>query len=312
MNISYYIKGVFSLSFLFMLECFAFDYEFVTCGSALKLSNDVYGVRLHSHDVKYGSGSGQQSVTGMSDELDANSFWQIRGSMKKDCTRGSPIKCGQTIRLMHLTTKKNLHSHHFQSPMSNEQEVSAFGDEGVGDKLDEWVVQCNGKNWSRNEKIRFKHKETQAYLSCSAKTYGRPINGQQEIVATGQPTRASNYWKAAEGVFIKPSDSMGEKQQARKSVEEDSETDEDDSPDVVVDDDVIEVTHDHVTITEDYDNPVTSFLTFVFDYFSYMFNWVKSILDAYFISAKEELQIFVFNFLRCCHWLRLLAHLTEC
>ena len=37
-----------------------FEYEFVTCGSSLKLVNVWKNVRLHSHDVKYGSGSGQQ------------------------------------------------------------------------------------------------------------------------------------------------------------------------------------------------------------------------------------------------------------
>lgn len=162
-------------------------------------------------------GSGQQSVTGMSDALDANSYWQVRGSMKKDCVRGTPIKCGQTIRLTHVSTRRNLHSHHFQAPMSAEQvtplfmtsllfataycldrfhhnycislpqsirnrvgcnrilvsqEVSAFGDDGNGDSLDEWVVQCDGKNWSRKDAIRFKHKETQAYLTCTGGLFG--------------------------------------------------------------------------------------------------------------------------------------------
>ena len=31
--------------------------------------------RLHSHDVPYGSGSGQQSVTGFPSVDDANSYW---------------------------------------------------------------------------------------------------------------------------------------------------------------------------------------------------------------------------------------------
>ena len=31
-----------------------------TCGSTFKLVNQKSGDRLHSHDVKYGSGSGQQ------------------------------------------------------------------------------------------------------------------------------------------------------------------------------------------------------------------------------------------------------------
>lgn len=35
------------------------------------------GFRLHSHDVKYGSGSGQQSVTAVKNSDDINSHWQI-------------------------------------------------------------------------------------------------------------------------------------------------------------------------------------------------------------------------------------------
>ena len=36
------------------------DHLKVTCGSAIKLSHKETGTKLHSHDVKYGSGSGQQ------------------------------------------------------------------------------------------------------------------------------------------------------------------------------------------------------------------------------------------------------------
>ena len=65
-----------------------FQYEYVTCGSVLKLYNTLSAVRLHSHDVKYGSGSGQQSVTGVDSSDDHNSYWQVRGKMGKDCIRG--------------------------------------------------------------------------------------------------------------------------------------------------------------------------------------------------------------------------------
>ena len=44
-----------------------------------------------------------------------------------------PVKCGDTIRLQHLATKRNLHSHFFQSPLSHNQEVSCFGEGGDGD-----------------------------------------------------------------------------------------------------------------------------------------------------------------------------------
>ena len=39
---------------------FFIDFKYVTCGSILKLKNPRQNIRLHSHDVKYGSGSGQQ------------------------------------------------------------------------------------------------------------------------------------------------------------------------------------------------------------------------------------------------------------
>lgn len=47
----------------------------VTCGSVVKLENESKPkMRLHSHDVKYGSGSGQQSVTAAENQ-DTNSYW---------------------------------------------------------------------------------------------------------------------------------------------------------------------------------------------------------------------------------------------
>ena len=41
----------------------------------LKLQHERSKFRLHSHEVPYGSGSGQQSVTGFPGVEDANSYW---------------------------------------------------------------------------------------------------------------------------------------------------------------------------------------------------------------------------------------------
>ena len=57
----------------------------------------------------------------------------ISYSFFADCYCREPVKCGEVIRLQHLSTKRNLHSHLFQSPMSRNQEVSAFGENGLGD-----------------------------------------------------------------------------------------------------------------------------------------------------------------------------------
>lgn len=46
----------------------------------IKLKHAATGYDLHSHEISYGSGSGQQSVTGFKDTSDANSLWVVRGA----------------------------------------------------------------------------------------------------------------------------------------------------------------------------------------------------------------------------------------
>jgi len=178
----------------------ALKYDFVTCGSVLKLYNAVHDIRLHSHEVAYGTGSGQQSVTGVTFADDGNSYWQVRGSTKEACVRGEPVKCGQEIRLTHVSTQKNLHMHGFQSPLTSQQEVSCFGDGGEGDHLDNWTIQCTGDQWNRNGYVNIYHKETNKYLAPSGREFNRPISGQMEIVGS----KGVSKWKAMEGVFVKP------------------------------------------------------------------------------------------------------------
>ncbi|XP_058454249.1 stromal cell-derived factor 2-like protein 1 isoform X2 [Malaya genurostris] len=168
--------------------------------------NTDYRVRLHSHDVKYGTGSGQQSITATELQEDVNSHWAVKAATGKHCDRGEPIKCGDTIRLHHLATNKNLHSHHFQSPLSGNQEVSAYGDEqGIGDTGDHWMVVCSGEFWQRSSPVKLRHVDTDAYLSVSGRTFGRPINGQMEVVGMST-AHGGTDWTAAEGLFIHPTE----------------------------------------------------------------------------------------------------------
>ncbi|ELK01841.1 Stromal cell-derived factor 2 [Pteropus alecto] len=162
---------------------------------------------LHNERLSFqrSSGSGQQSVTGVTSVDDSNSYWRIRGKTATVCERGTPVRCGQPIRLTHVNTGRNLHSHHFTSPLSGNQEVSAFGEEGEGDYLDDWTVLCNGPYWVRDGEVRFKHSSTEVLLSVTGEQYGRPISGQKEVHGMAQPSQ-NNYWKAMEGIFMKPSE----------------------------------------------------------------------------------------------------------
>jgi dolichyl-phosphate-mannose--protein O-mannosyl transferase len=48
------------LILIFLFNFSSCNQDAMTCGSTFKLVNQQSGDRLHSHDVKYGSGSGQQ------------------------------------------------------------------------------------------------------------------------------------------------------------------------------------------------------------------------------------------------------------
>lgn len=108
--------------------------------------------------------------------------------------------------MFHVTTRRNLHSHNYLSPLSNNQEVSAYGDDGVGDDGDRWKVVCTNKNdfWLRKDAVRFQHVNTGKYLHLSGDTYGRPIHGQKEISCYSYPNN-QNLWKVDAGVYIRPS-----------------------------------------------------------------------------------------------------------
>lgn len=77
------------------------------------------------------------------------------------------------IRLQHLTTQKYLHSHHFSSPLSGNQEISAYGENGLGDTGDHWEVICSNDVWYRANAVKFFHIDTDVYLSVSGRTFGR-------------------------------------------------------------------------------------------------------------------------------------------
>lgn len=198
----------------------------VSYHSAIKLAHDLTGFRLHSHAVAYGSGSRQQSVTGMESGSDVNSVWVVRAATDAaDPAVGTPVACGATIRLMHVNTAKHLHTHDQPAPMGQDWEVSAFamgrgtgdGDDGPngrwadGDRGDDWVVVCEGKagedgarQWRRGEGVFLKHAVSGRWLITSARhTFGEPVSGQQMVAAT-KKKGPDGLWRTAEGVYFSP------------------------------------------------------------------------------------------------------------
>eukprot|EP00055_Hartaetosiga_balthica_P009991 m.41179 g.41179 ORF g.41179 m.41179 type:complete len:217 (-) comp6983_c1_seq1:175-825(-) len=181
-------------------------FDVVTFGSSVKLEHIMSGVRLHSHDVMYGvrgGGSGQQSVTGMDSSSDSNSLWKILPSTRGAEASRTAVKCGSQIRLLHINTKKFLHSHRgFVSPLSHNQEVSALGPASNIDGGDDWVVECSGEKWLKESDVKLKHATTGYYLHhTNQHTFGRPIEGQKEICAFPHSTDYGK-WRTKEGYFL--------------------------------------------------------------------------------------------------------------
>lgn len=206
------------------------QYQHVTCGSTIKLVQHEYLFRLHSHDINYGTGSEQQSVTAHGSRDDPGSYWLVKEAKTESaCALGSKIKCGARIRLEHVKTGKNLHSHNYRSPLSRHYEVSAFGETGEGDEGDVWRVKCDPETsmqctsqetcndddateyWNRYSLIRFEHEQMKTYLHADlthrfddSNCPRCPINGQLEVSAVSKPNDHS-WWFAAEGIYIAPS-----------------------------------------------------------------------------------------------------------
>lgn len=175
----------------------------VTYGTVLKLMHEKTKHRLHSHDVPYGSGSGQQSVTAFQNVDDSNSYWIVRPSPDDTSAKqGDTIANGAIIRLQHMRTRKWLHSHLHASPLSGNLEVSCFGGESDSDTGDYWrlVIEGSGKTWKQDQRIRLQHVDTSGYLHSHDKKYARLV-GQQEVCGVREK-RADNVWLAAEGVYL--------------------------------------------------------------------------------------------------------------
>jgi len=198
----------------------AFDDNFVTCGSAIKLTHVESGNKyfLQSDEQQLQSGSGQQLVTAIENDRSPKGLWQVReGSEEGICEVGTPVKCGQTVRLTHVITGSNLHTHGIKSPLSNQHEVTGFGQDGSGDSGDDWKVVCEtgsyfgGANefWKRDALIQLRSIATNRYLGASSTVKftqqncgrGCPILDNLEVFGRSSNDSYS-HWKVELGVHI--------------------------------------------------------------------------------------------------------------
>ncbi|KAI7897594.1 family 39 glycosyltransferase [Cokeromyces recurvatus] len=185
----------------------------IAFGSNVTLKNYGYGGGLlHSHPHFYPEGSRQQQITAYSFK-DLNNLWQLRyphndaTNNNNDTATVQFIKDGDIVRLFHLNTGHNLHSHPIPAPISIKHwEVSAYGNESSGDFQDHWQlevvqnVQQDKQVGSLMTRFRLRH----VYLHCYLATHTSHLPSwgfkQQEVYCDRRGSRQDHrtWWNVEE------------------------------------------------------------------------------------------------------------------
>jgi hypothetical protein len=145
--------------------------------------------------------SGQQMIVASLQKSD-ETRWLVKGphNTADKYAIGEEVRHGDKIRLEHISTKRNLHSHDAPSPLSNQQEVTCFGTNGGGDGNDDWIVDLEGNGlWIFDQEVRLIHVSTSKALHSHA-GYSNLVftAGEQEVTAVPKGDRNDLWIVAAE------------------------------------------------------------------------------------------------------------------
>lgn len=173
----------------------------ITYGDVITIQHTETSRRLHSHPYNYGhpQSSGQQQITAYDGTIDENDYWKIKEAHATANRNQTPVQDNDIIRLEHINTGKNLHSHSHKfvpSPVTQQYEVTGFGTNGVGNSDDNWRIEIDGGGtWEKGKKIRIKHENTGAWLhSHIGKFDATWTRGQQEVTAYPHNNDSNNFW----------------------------------------------------------------------------------------------------------------------
>ena len=118
------------------------------------------------------------------------------------------ITSGSRIRLRHISTEKNLHSHDFRPPVSEvdfQNEVSAYGMAGfAGDLNDDWVVEIvkgskrdpesDHRVRTLGTQFRLRHYLTGCYLFSHKVKLPSWAYEQQEVTCNKNAAKSNSIW----------------------------------------------------------------------------------------------------------------------
>lgn len=174
-------------------------------GSIITIKNTrAGGALLHSHQHLYPKEHApeQQQITCYSHK-DDNNKWLVKKAYE-DYNDQQPVeflKNGDWIRLEHVGTKRNLHSHQEKAPLTtHHNQVTGYGDNGKGDANDFWrveVVSGEGED-GRIKTVKTVFRLVHVNLGCAlhGSTQVLPKWGWEQLEVTCNPIvhHSHNLW----------------------------------------------------------------------------------------------------------------------
>lgn len=152
------------------------------------------GAYLHSHWHLYPEEHPprQQQITSYTHK-DENNKWRVKPS-DHDVMEGEEpqiVRSGDLVRLEHIGTRRNLHSHREPAPLTKHHfQLSAYGSNGTGDSNDIWVIDIPGSPVGtpiRTAKSKFRL--IHYYVRCAVCSGDKklPKWGWEQLEATCNP-----------------------------------------------------------------------------------------------------------------------------
>ncbi|KAK3092409.1 hypothetical protein FSP39_002461, partial [Pinctada imbricata] len=169
--------------------------ENIAFGSIITLKQRrTGGAYLHSHWHLYPEDHPprQQQITTYAHK-DYNNYWKIKMADREaeENETAQLIVSGDLVRLEHVVTRRNLHSHAEQAPLSKKHyQVSGYGTNGTGDANDVWIVEVVGYPLgtpiqTARSKLKFIHYHVRCALYSHDKKL--PKWGWEQMEATCNP-----------------------------------------------------------------------------------------------------------------------------
>ncbi|MCL4119094.1 UNVERIFIED_CONTAM: hypothetical protein GTU68_019371 [Idotea baltica] len=183
-------------------------------GAEVTLKNSrTGGGYLHSHIHLYpeNNGARQQQITTYSHK-DFNNKWLIKKWNEEpgDWEDNEPVetvKNGDLIRLEHVPTGRNVHSHREPAPVTKRHfQVTGYGENGIGDINDVWRVEIvGGKEGEVVKTVVTRFKLVHYLVGCALMSHNKQLPKwgfeQMEVTCCPNVHDSNNIWNIEDNVF---------------------------------------------------------------------------------------------------------------